>query len=108
MYAAVYRWSRGDEERYSPLDLRPAGYVPHETSFYAPCPDADNDGLTDCLESFLGTDPSLADTDGDHLNDGYERSTRGCDPLAYNDDKDGIAWLDELLAGTNPCVSDTA
>ena len=108
MYAPVYRWSRGEQERYSPLDLRPAGYAPHETSFYAPCPDADNDGLTDCLESFLGTSPSLADTDGDYLNDGYERSTPACDPLAYNDDGDAVSWLEEMTSGGNPCINDAA
>jgi len=108
LYAPVYRWSRGEQERYSPLNLAPAGYVPHETAFYVPCPDGDNDTLTDCLESFLGTDLAEADTDGDQLNDGYERSTRGCDPLVYNDDRDGVGALYELLDGTNPCSRDSA
>lgn len=106
--APVYRWTKGDLERYSPLNLGAAGFAQQETAFYAACPDADNDTLTDCLESFLGTSPSAADTDADGLHDGYERSTPGCDPLAYNDDGDGVWWFYELLAGTNPCVADAA
>jgi len=35
-------------------------------------PDDDNDGLTDVEETALGTNPLLADTDGDGYNDGAE------------------------------------
>jgi hypothetical protein len=35
-------------------------------------PDDDNDGLTDVQEETLGTNPLLADTDGDGFNDGDE------------------------------------
>jgi hypothetical protein len=35
-------------------------------------PDDDNDGLTDVQEGTLGTNPLLADTDGDGFNDGAE------------------------------------
>ena len=34
--------------------------------------DPDNDGLDDCAEATLGTDPTLPDTDGDGLTDGEE------------------------------------
>ena len=102
-FAPVYRWTQGDAERYAALDLAGAGYERHEIAFYAACPDRDNDTLTDCFESFLGTDASSADTDGDGLLDAYERDTPGCDPLVYNDDGDGIPSQEEVLAGTNPC-----
>ncbi|MEX0785492.1 MAG: hypothetical protein WD939_02535, partial [Dehalococcoidia bacterium] len=105
-YAPVYRWTRDGAQRYSPLDLEPEGYARQELAFYAGCPDADADGLTDCVESFVGTDPALADTDGDALPDGYERSTDGCDALRFDEDGDGVGALDEVLAGTNPCLRD--
>jgi hypothetical protein len=44
--------------------------------------DKDNDGLSDTLEAFLGTDPLLADTDSDGLTD-YEEVDWGGDPLTY-------------------------
>ncbi len=39
---------------------------------FAPAPDADNDSLTDAEEALLGTNPKLADTDGDGYQDGKE------------------------------------
>ena len=106
-HTAVYRWTNGATTRYSPLDLGAAGYARQEIVFYAPCPDADGDALTDCAESFLGTSALAADTDGDGLGDGYEQTVPECDPLVYNDDADGIAGGQEALSGTNPCVWDT-
>lgn len=103
-YAPVYRWTLGDEERYSPLDLRSGGYIRMGTAFYAPCPDGDGDTLSDCQESFLKTSPRYADSDGDSLGDGFEVATKGCDPLRRSDDGDGVPAGEELLAGTNPCT----
>ena len=107
LYAPVYRWTHQGTDRYSPLNLGPAGYTQKEVAFYAACPDADGDTLTDCLEVFLGTDAASADTDGDLLSDGYERTTPACDPLVYNDDEDGIPTPFELLMGTNACTADS-
>ena len=42
--------------------------------------DSDQDGLTDEMEEFYGTDPNNPDTDGDGFSDGNEVS-RGYDPL---------------------------
>ena len=90
----------------SNIDLASAGYDRHEIAFYAACPDRDNDTLTDCFESFLGTDASSADTDGDGLLDAYERDTPGCDPLVYNGRRrrypvagGGAGWHQSLLLG---------
>ena len=105
-FAPVYRWTFDGLMRYSPLNLEPAGWVRKETAFYAACPDGDGDQLTDCLESFLGTNSFSVDTDGDGLGDNYERTTRGCDPLRYNDDRDDASLRDELISGGNPCIWD--
>lgn len=105
-YAPVYRWTRDSGQRYSPLNLMTEGYARQELAFYAGCPDADVDGLSDCVESFIGTDPMVADTDGDALPDGYERAMDGCDALRFDEDGDGVGPLDEVLAGRNPCVRD--
>lgn len=51
--------------------------------------DADGDGLTDCLESDVGTDPLDPDTDGDGVSDGDEVEL-GTDPLDPDSDGDGI------------------
>lgn len=104
LYEPVYRWVKGSVSRYSPLNLALDGYVRMEEAFYAACPDGDGDGLTDCDESFAGSSLSRADTDGDGLQDGYEQSMPGCDPLIYNDDRDGKSTTEELLVAENPCV----
>jgi len=67
--------------------------------------DRDGDGLTDCEERFLGSDPLSADTDGDLLVDGDELRA-GLDPLkddgALDDDLDGVTNREELRAGRSP------
>lgn len=74
--------------------------------------DVESDGLTNAEEFALGTDPTLADTDGDGLEDGAETNTgiftgisdTGTDPLG-DSDSDGDGWLDsfEVLNGaTSP------
>ncbi len=104
LYAPVYRWSNEGQTRYAALNLAERGWELHEVAFFAACPDSDSDALSDCEESYLGTDPLLADTDGDGLHDGYELSMAGCNPLVYNDDRDGTSSAEELLLGLNPCV----
>ena len=53
--------------------------------------DADGDGLTDTEESGLGTDPHVADVDGDKLLDGEEVKTYQTNPLLADSDADGLA-----------------
>ncbi|MCF6269973.1 MAG: OmpA family protein [Melioribacteraceae bacterium] len=70
--------------------------------------DPDEDGLTNCEEEKLGTNPEKADTDDDGLKDGEEIQKYNTDPL--NPDSDG----DELKDGeevnsyqTSPTKADT-
>lgn len=64
--------------------------------------DHDGDGLTTLEEFQLGTDPYIADTDGDGLNDGREVTTVGTDPLLFDTDGDRISDGLEVFAGSNP------
>ncbi|MBI1294096.1 hypothetical protein GC175_03945 [bacterium] len=82
-------------------------------------PDDDNDGLSDVDEAIAGTNPLVADTDGDGKNDAVEV---GADPSAPIDtdgdgiidalessitDTDGDGVVDELdPANTDACVPD--
>ncbi len=75
--------------------------------------DTDLDALPDLFESEIGTSPSIADTDGDNLPDGYEVLTLGSDPLnmysfdtvltdaQYDSDNDGLNNLEEFVRGTD-------
>ncbi|MEO1173608.1 MAG: hypothetical protein AAFX94_16395, partial [Myxococcota bacterium] len=83
---------------------------------FRPSQDSDGDGLTDVEERQFGTDPLLADTDGDRIRDGIESQLLDrLDPLAVDpfctdrDDRDGDGLLDceEILIGTNPENPDT-
>jgi len=64
--------------------------------------DADNDGLTNEEERALGTDPLLADSDRDGLEDAIEVKETGTNPLTADSDEDGLTDLQEFVAGTNP------
>ena len=75
-------------------------------------PDADKDGLSDADETGVyGTDPLVADTDGDGVLDGNE-VRHGLDPLDPADgagdlDGDGLDNAGEQLAGTDLAAADT-
>ena len=69
--------------------------------------DADNDGLTNAIEAELGTDPNMADTDGDGLSDGDEHLDAGTDPLVSDTDTDGLSDGEELDLGTDPLDEDS-
>jgi glucose/arabinose dehydrogenase len=76
-------------------------------------PDVDNDGLTQAQETAAGTNPALADTDGDRQLDGAEVRC-GSNPLdpasrVVGLDSDGDLLPDacEAIIGTNPNNFDT-
>ncbi len=86
--------------------------------------DTDNDGSTDLNEYLVGTKPTVADTDGDGLNDGAETDTgfyadatdAGTDPLLQDTDgdllKDGVetgtlTYVSPTNTGTYPTVVDS-
>lgn len=82
--------------------------------------DLDGDGLWDDLEVAMGLDPTLADTDGDHLSDGNEMLNYFTSPFLNDTDSDGLlddkelalfyaAGLDPLADYDNdglPCIMD--
>jgi hypothetical protein len=72
--------------------------------------DTDGDGLNDCEEYEIGTDPELVDTDGDGIPDGIEFRL-GMDPLRDDTredlDFDGIRNIDEVLSFSNPSLPDS-
>ena len=83
--------------------------------------DSDGDDLSDAEELFnYETNPSVNDTDGDGLYDGWEvkyREIEGIDPIIRaeesellseeDEDEDGLNRAMESKAGTNPMLNDT-
>lgn len=74
-------------------------------------PDSDSDLLADTTESAIGTNPFERDSDGDGLEDGFERKY-GFDPLVPGDgvadpDTDGLDNREEQTSGSHPLVADT-
>ena len=70
--------------------------------------DVEPDGLTNAQELARGTDPEVADTDGDGLNDGPEVSTHSTNPLIADTDRDGLTDGAEVNThATNPTLVDT-
>ena len=69
--------------------------------------DNDKDGLTNEKEKELKTNPDLADSDRDGINDYYEINESKTDPLKADSDSDGINDGDELDLGLDPLKSDS-
>lgn len=71
--------------------------------------DRDGDGLRECEETFLETDPLLPDTDGDRIPDGIEVRL-GIDPTVHDTlvdhDFDGRLSGTEVRTGTHPQLFD--
>jgi hypothetical protein len=70
--------------------------------------DTDGDGLPDSWEETNGTDPDVADADGDPDNDtvtNIEEFNRGTNPQSADTDGDGLA--DNVETGTGTYVSET-
>ncbi len=72
--------------------LPPAGpfeETPTPTPTASATLDSDGDGLTDAIETAVGTDPLKADTDGDGLDDGVE-ARLNISPWVKDSDSDGL------------------
>jgi len=73
-----------------------------------PAGDTDTDGLTNQLEFTQGTNPTVADTDGDGLNDGPEVATHLTNPKVADTDGDGLSDGAEINThNSNPLQADT-
>ena len=76
-----------------------------------PALDIDQDLLNECEEKVLGTDPCVADTDGDGLSDFVEVMSN-TNPLVPEDlqdtDRDGVSNADEVMQHTDPLYNDAA
>jgi len=73
--------------------------------------DADQDGLLDSVEVSLQTNPAIADSDSDGMDDEYE-VWNGLDPVDASDalidwDGDTLSNVEEYTAGTMPFSEDT-
>jgi len=69
--------------------------------------DLDLDGLTNLDEQAAGTDPLLADSDHDDLDDAFEVADPVLDPLDPDTDDDALLDGDEIAIGANPGNVDT-
>ncbi|MCB1195955.1 hypothetical protein KDK77_07200, partial [bacterium] len=69
--------------------------------------DMDGDTLNDGEEQQYGTSPFKSDTDSDGLSDTDEIFLHGTDPRLMDTDFDGLDDLTELNLGTDPVVGDT-
>ncbi len=69
--------------------------------------DLDLDTLTNRQEKEYGTDPELADSDLDGLDDNVELLERKTDPNKTDTDDDGLSDYDEIELGFDPLSADS-
>ena len=100
----------------------PVNYVLHSHKLYdgkSMETDTDNDGIPDGIESLLGLNYKVSDSDGDGLDDYFEYCLCDLNPLSKDTDGDGIpdgkedadedGLLNELeyINKTNPLIKDS-
>lgn len=106
MTFARFRFS--NELNLAATGFASTGEVEDYAFFIQPVLDQDGDGLTDVQEATLGTNPRMADTDTDGLNDGDEINKYNTNPT--NEDSDGDGLRDGVEVNhykTNPKMADT-
>lgn len=64
--------------------------------------DVDSDGLSNLVELYAGTNPTLGDSDGDGINDALELNTYGTNPNLADSDGDGMPDGWELVNNLDP------
>ena len=70
--------------------------------------DRDHDGLSKRMERRLGTNPRIADSDGDGINDGQEVYRTNTDPSDADSDDDGVSDSREITCNhSDPEDSDS-
>jgi hypothetical protein len=101
-------------EGFDPLVPDPRGCLSVAGKFTAKydCSDTDKDNVLLPEEVYLGTNPTLVDSDTDGIPDGIEVAM-GLDPAKANDqitdlDTDGVPDILEALFHTNPLIDDRA
>jgi hypothetical protein len=77
--------------------LPASGQVQSLGLYPAAAASADADRLSDAEELTLGTNPSLADTDGDFITDSDELLITGTNPLLADSDMDGLTDYEEWV-----------
>jgi hypothetical protein len=95
-FSPAYRvdWDASGDGTIDPVDLqRFADAADGSMPGCAPCPDGDSDGVTDCQEQALGSDPGIAE--------------EPCFPYAPDIDGDGLLNAEEVALGTDSCVVDS-
>lgn len=105
-----YQHADTNGDGYGDLLMVVLGIPVQSQAALAPCLnpalDSDGDGLNDCEEALLGTDPKNPDTDGDGIPD-YLELRFGLNPLDGTDgfqdpDGDGLSNLEEVRRNTPP------
>ena len=70
--------------------------------------DDDDDDLSNLEEYAAGSSPSLADSDGDQLEDGQEYFDTGTSPFVFDSDNDGLSDGEEVdTFDTDPLATDS-
>jgi formylglycine-generating enzyme required for sulfatase activity len=100
-------WSGSASGSTNPLTLLMDSDKTVGANFVEDTRDPDADGLTNYQEIIVRlTDPNLADTDGDAVNDG-EEVTDATNPLVQDSDSDSLNDGEEKARGTNPLSGDS-
>lgn len=80
-------------------------YTGNQTTLTGRSQDGDGDGLSNDAEHANGTNPVVADTDGDGVSDGDEVLVHGSSPLSTDTDGDDMPDAWEITHGVSPAVA---